>query len=95
MGVKTSLSLPNNRLATRNIEEIQLLDLAYYELWFMVETAITIQDKLYRLQPGDYISIPNHPCYQWTIQNPTLFVIQLNGRVDPLPTTPENTAFPG
>lgn len=94
MGVKSSIFLTKTRIAARNIEEIQLMDLAYYELWFMVETAIQVQDKLYRLQPGDYISIPNHPSYQWSIQNPTIFVIQLSERGDPLPTTPENIEFP-
>ena len=90
MGVKPNLSLPKNRLASRNIEEIRL-DMEYYELWFMVETSITIQDKLYKLQPGDYISIPNHDCYRWGIHNPTIFVIQLSGREGQLSTTPENT----
>jgi hypothetical protein len=92
MGVKTSLSLPNNRLAARNIEEVQL-DLAYYELWFMVDTVLTIQDKMYNLHAGDYIRLPNHECYPWGIHNQTIFVVQLSGREDPLPTTPENTEF--
>lgn len=91
IGVKTALPLPLNRLAARNIEEVQIMT-DYYEVWFLVETAITVKDKLYRLKPGDYIKIPNHPCYTWSINTPTLFVVQITDTGDRLSTLPENSA---